>query len=131
MCLNRKNHKTMRIFLFNFLFIGFLVSVNTLSAQNSRSNETNAYAQNTEKIDLFGSQKARKTPKIKKSDLPKIRYAKDRNPFLEQRIEEKRSNAKDMKKPQYTKKMYFGHKNPPKKRPIGKRKHCRECGLTH
>ena len=121
----------MRIFFFSFLFIGFLGLTNALFAQNSRSNETNAYAKNTEKIEVFGSQKARKTAKIKKSDLPKIRYAKDRNPFLEQRMEEKRENAKDMKKPQYTEKMYFGHKNPPKKRPIGKRKHCKECGLTH
>ncbi len=118
----------MRIFLLNLLFVGFLGSTNALFAQNSRSNETDNYAKNTEKIETFGSQK---TPKIKKSDLPKIRYAKDRNPFLEQRMEEKKANAKDMKKPQYTEKMYFGHKNPPKKRPLGKRKHCKECGLTH
>lgn len=121
----------MRIFLFNFMFFSFLGFANQVFAQNSRSNETNAYAKNTEKIEVFGSEKAKKSPKIKKSDLPKIRYAKDRNPFLEQRMEEKRANAKDMKKPQYTEKMYFGHKKTPKKRPIGKRKHCKECGLKH
>lgn len=121
----------MRIFLFIFSLLSYLGLATETVAQNSRSNETDAYAKNSEKIEFFGSEKTKKAAKIKKSDLPKIRYAKDRNPFLEQRIEEKRANAKDMKKPQYTEKMYFGHKNPPKKRPIGKRKHCKECGLTH
>lgn len=38
---------------------------------------------------------------------------------------------RDMKKPQYADPTYFGHKKPPKKRPIGKRKMCKECGIVH
>ncbi|VXD13504.1 conserved hypothetical protein [Marinoscillum sp. 108] len=34
-------------------------------------------------------------------------------------------------KPQYSDPLYFGHKKPPKKRPNGKKKFCKECGLTH
>jgi hypothetical protein len=38
---------------------------------------------------------------------------------------------KDMKKPQYSDPMYFGHKKMPKKRPPGKKKFCNECGMAH
>jgi archaellum component FlaD/FlaE len=38
---------------------------------------------------------------------------------------------REMKKPQYSDPMYFGHKKMPKKRPPGKKKYCRECGIVH
>lgn len=38
---------------------------------------------------------------------------------------------KDMKKPQYSDPSYFGHKKKPKKRPPGKKKFCKECGIWH
>ncbi len=43
----------------------------------------------------------------------------------------KREEAREMEKPQYSNPLYFGHKKPPKKRPIGKRKFCDECGIVH
>lgn len=39
--------------------------------------------------------------------------------------------AKEMKKPQYSDPAYFGHKKKPKKRPAGKKKFCKECGMYH
>ena len=39
--------------------------------------------------------------------------------------------AKEMKKPQYSDPTYFGHKKKPKKRPPGKKKFCKECGMYH
>ncbi|REE01232.1 hypothetical protein [Marinoscillum furvescens] len=45
-----------------------------------------------------------------------------------------RKNAKVEKKmqdPQYSNPLYFGHKKPPKRRPPGKKKFCKECGLVH
>ncbi len=49
-----------------------------------------------------------------------------------------KSNAKKYKKierikdrPQYADPSYFGHKRKPKKRPVGKRKLCKECGIVH
>lgn len=39
--------------------------------------------------------------------------------------------ARKMQKPQYSDPMYFGHKHKPKKRPVGKRKFCKECGIVH
>lgn len=38
---------------------------------------------------------------------------------------------KEMLKPQYSDPSYFGHKRPPKKRPVGKRKFCKVCELVH
>ena len=43
----------------------------------------------------------------------------------------KKKVAKEMKKPQYSNPLYFGHKRKPKKRPVGKRKLCKECGIVH
>ena len=43
----------------------------------------------------------------------------------------RRKNEKMMDKPQYSDPSYFGHKRPPKKRPVGKMKFCKECGLRH
>lgn len=42
-------------------------------------------------------------------------------------IEEEKAS----RKPQYTNPLYFGHKRPPKKRKVGKKKFCKECGLVH
>jgi len=49
-----------------------------------------------------------------------------------------KANAKKYRKierikdrPQYSDPSYFGHKRKPKKRPVGKRKLCKECGIVH
>lgn len=39
--------------------------------------------------------------------------------------------AKMAEDPQYSDPSYFGHKKKPKKRPVGKRKLCKECGIVH
>lgn len=43
----------------------------------------------------------------------------------------KKKEEKLAEKPQYSNPLYFGHKKPPKKRPLGKRKYCEECGIVH
>jgi hypothetical protein len=43
----------------------------------------------------------------------------------------RRKNERMLDKPQYTDPSYFGHKRPPKKRPPGKMKYCKVCGLRH
>jgi len=50
----------------------------------------------------------------------------------------KKENAKKYRKiekmkddPQYADPLYFGHKKKPKKRKVGKRKYCKECGIVH
>ena len=44
---------------------------------------------------------------------------------------ERRKVERMADKPQYSDPSYFGHKRPPKKRPPGKMKYCKECGLRH
>lgn len=50
---------------------------------------------------------------------------------MEQVAKDNRKAEKELKKPQYSDPSYFGHKRPPKKRPAGKMKYCKECGLRH
>ncbi|NJN24595.1 MAG: hypothetical protein HC819_00620 [Cyclobacteriaceae bacterium] len=38
---------------------------------------------------------------------------------------------KELQKPRYSDPTYFGHKKKPKKRPAGKKKFCKECGMSH
>jgi hypothetical protein len=47
-------------------------------------------------------------------------------------VQKKREKTeKIMDKPQYSDPLYFGHKRQPKKRPRGKMKFCKECGIRH
>ena len=42
-----------------------------------------------------------------------------------------KKEARLSKKPQYSDPSYFGHKRKPKKRPVGRRKLCKECLIVH
>ncbi len=44
---------------------------------------------------------------------------------------QKKKEARLASKPQAANVEYFGHKKPPKKRPVGKKKFCKECGIKH
>ena len=60
-----------------------------------------------------------------------VKTAFPRNPYLERSMRERRRLEEDMRKPQYTDKMYFGHKRPPQKRSLRRRRLCRECAIVH
>lgn len=75
-------------------------------------------------------------------DVKKSKRSKKRLTFTEQKIQEyedrqeanaKRAQeqAKAMEKPRYSDPTYFGHKSKPKKRAPGKRKFCKQCGISH
>ncbi|AHM61983.1 hypothetical protein D770_18660 [Flammeovirgaceae bacterium 311] len=49
----------------------------------------------------------------------------------EDNAKRREKEAKLAEKPQYSDPSYFGHKKKPKKRPVGKRKMCKECGIVH
>ncbi|MFZ9046857.1 MAG: hypothetical protein ACO2ZZ_13445 [Cyclobacteriaceae bacterium] len=54
--------------------------------------------------------------------------------FRERVSESYKARAKLEKKsdkPQFKDPTYFGHKKPPKKRPPGRQKFCKECGMKH
>jgi hypothetical protein len=50
---------------------------------------------------------------------------------MEQVAKDNRKAEKELQKPQYSDPSYFGHKRPPKRRPVGKLKFCKECRLRH
>lgn len=47
---------------------------------------------------------------------------------IQKRAKEEQKAANN---PQYSNPLYFGHKKPPKKRKVGKKKFCKECGLVN
>jgi hypothetical protein len=54
--------------------------------------------------------------------------------FRERVSESYKQTAKEKRKadkPRYNDPTYFGHRKPPKKRPPGKQKFCKQCGLKH
>ena len=66
------------------------------------------------------------------------KFFKHNEDLIDEYYERMEANAKKykkmervMKKPQYSDWSYFGHKRKPKKRPVGKRKYCEECGIVH
>lgn len=44
---------------------------------------------------------------------------------------QKEKEAKMAEKPEYSDKLYFGHKRPPKRRKPGKKKYCKICEFAH
>lgn len=76
--------------------------------------------------------------KLMKKKGNRAAKAKTHNDLVKEQQDRMEANAKRYKKeakmaekPQYSDPSYFGHKKKPKKRPVGKRKFCKECGIVH
>lgn len=69
----------------------------------------------------------------KKKSSDKVTYdARDRfYDRMDQVAKAHRKSEKELSKPQYSDPTYFGHKRPPKRRPVDKMKYCKECGIRH
>jgi len=93
---------------------------------SSGSSRTTRSTSNT-KAPLSKKQKA----KLKKQPKIKIISASESGEFLEDRKAFYQKMEYEMEKPQYKDPLYFGHKKKPKKRPPGKQKYCKECGMKH
>lgn len=73
-----------------------------------------------------------KAPQLaKKKKHKKGKQIRPENPYVIASKKRYQKEARDKDKPQYSDPSYFGHKKPPKKRKRGKRKYCKECGMTH
>ena len=97
-----------------------------------------AYSPSSEKSDIKykAEKKGNSRKKLKKSFT--YQFNKHHDDLVDEfyeRIEDnakrKKKIARKMKKPQYSDPTYLGHKRKPKKRPVGKRKFCKECGIEH
>ncbi|MGB3467596.1 MAG: hypothetical protein WBA74_20080 [Cyclobacteriaceae bacterium] len=123
-----------KIKIFFLIAGGFILSVicsSESSAQTTRSVEQileqrsskQASSKKKKKFSLFKKKKATaKTDAVLREE-----YAKR----LKSNAKKSRKEARLARKPQYSDPSYFGHKKPPKKRPVGKKKFCKECHIVH
>lgn len=74
---------------------------------------------------------APKREKTKRGKGPTYDSQKEFEDRMQARGKTNRRNERLLDKPQYSDPSYFGHKRPPKKRPPGKMKFCKQCGLRH
>ena len=80
----------------------------------------------------IGSSKKAKKKKAKYSLAGEYdRKVEEYQQRMEANVKKYKKVAKEMEKPQYSDPSYFGHKKKPKKRPQGKKKFCKECGMYH
>lgn len=80
-------------------------------------------------VKYYGPRKEKKKKKSVTYDA-KSEY----NDRMEKNWREREKREKTMERGEAVDKMrppYFGHKKPPKIRPIGKRKYCKICGIRH
>lgn len=111
------------------LILGALIvfSSGSIQGQNYPSGPTSLSpaVQPVYKIDKRTRQVKRVQPNVRHSAEYKF-Y--DR---VQQAAKMKKKALRKLAKPQYTNPLYFGHKNPPKKRPPHKMRFCEECGIRH
>ena len=82
------------------------------------------------------TQKKKPSSKIPQAGPPKFKALEEdykhrvkKQAKFAKRIAKKASRKKNKK--YYNDPSYFGHKRKPKRRPIGKKKLCKECGIVH
>jgi hypothetical protein len=101
-------------------------------AQSSRDPKKKEVRVEPDRSATYGTKKSKTRKKIDKS------YTRSFDKKIEEYHARMKANAKEdvkmareMQKPQYSDPAYFGHKKKPKKRPPGKKKFCKECGMWH
>lgn len=116
--------------------IGLLTSTTLVFAQNNPSvNQPTdkGFPNSLQPVNPVKYYGPKKTKKTKKKGVTH----EARNEYYDRietnwREREKREKKKSLgEATDYMKPPYFGHKKPPKIRPIGKRKYCKICGIRH
>ncbi len=108
----------------SLLFFLFVIAGWQAKAQSSR--EVNTQQQGSQ---YNSRQKVKKAKKLKPNKYDQLQKEYDER--MKDNLKENKKEARLMEKPQYSDPSYFGHKRPPKKRPVGRRKFCSECGIVH
>jgi hypothetical protein len=125
----------MRIHLIIFLSLLMMSAQAQLLKRKKKSGSTptTQSADQPSSLNPSAPQKQYGPKKSKRGKLAEPTYGSEEDYY--KRVAElqktRRKNERMMEKPQYSDPMYFGHKRPPKKRPPGKMKFCKVCGLRH
>ncbi|MEL7148295.1 MAG: hypothetical protein AAFO69_18115, partial [Bacteroidota bacterium] len=103
-----------------------------------------SYGQSTRSVEEILEQRSAKQSTKKKKKKFSLFKKKGDSPFktsadmreeyedrMKANMKKARKEGRMSKKPQYSDPSYFGHKRPPKKRPPGKKKFCKECHIVH
>lgn len=125
--------------IIRYSLLVMLVGLTTLAfgqGKKKKQDEPAPTSQQPSSLSPNSTPQAQQLTKTKaKSKSPKLEVTYDAERKYYQRAKEvskERVKAeKESQKPQYSDPMYFGHKKPPKKRPLGKQKFCKECGMKH
>ncbi len=80
---------------------------------------------------IFGGSGSNKKGNSKAYQRTHAQLVEEAEERQEANAKRREKEAKMAEKPQYSDPSYFGHKKKPKKRAVGKRKHCKECGIVH
>jgi len=117
--------------IITILFTVIVLSSYSSFAQDSRSigatsNKVEDFASYTKRVDAV-MEIYKKHPYTIYYDNLIVEYEKR----MKANVHKYKVMARKMKKPQYSDPSYFGHKRKPKKRPVGKRKFCKECEIVH
>lgn len=110
----------------SIVFFFLLFTCWQASAQSSRDTGSSSQSQGAQ---YNKKQKVKKAKKLKKGKYDQL--IDDYEARMKSNARASKKKAKEMEKPQYSDPTYFGHKRAPKKRPVGKRKFCKECGIVH
>ena len=116
-----------------FVTVFFLLGV-TGFAQTGRAlstepvpNSRNSSSKIESKVFSPKQAKAFKSKKVNVKHTARYEFYKR----VEKAAKEKQYILKKLAKPQYSNKLYFGHKHKPKKRPPHKMRYCEQCGIRH
>ena len=96
--------------------------------------KTVAYSPKYDSGEAYPQAKTAKSKKSNKKKNVSFQPGKAKEEYEKRVIEVAKAKAKknkEMKKPQYSDKTYFGHRKPPIKNPPGEKKYCKECGMWH
>lgn len=101
-------------------------------AQKKKSQQQQTATQPSS-IDAYAPQQNYTPVQKKAKSNQKIKYdsREDFYKRMELVAKQRRYAERQMLKPQYSDPSYFGHKKKPKRRPPGKIKYCKECGIRH
>ncbi|MCU0382841.1 MAG: hypothetical protein MUF68_02135 [Cyclobacteriaceae bacterium] len=117
------------------LCLFMLVLGTQLQAQSKRKKKSKNKQENVTSVDPSFPQEGKYQPKTKKGSRKNrgITYNAQDNFYQQrERVQKDIRRAElELSKPQNSNPQYFGHKRPPKKRPPGKMKYCKVCGLKH
>lgn len=119
---------------FHLIFLFILFSCSLTYAQSSKKKSRKE--KNKQEIDRGATYEIETSKAKKKKNTSSISkdFDKKVEEYEERMVRNAKKNVKmekEMSKPQYSDPTYFGHKKKPKKRPQGKKKFCKECGMYH